>query len=72
MLVVPVVFREQKNPREAEACGEILPKEGGGDIGQTTHAVRIAATRPVAALKILGMGLENEAETGVAIALYCW
>jgi len=26
--------RGQKNPREAEACGEILPKEGGGDAGQ--------------------------------------
>ncbi len=27
-------LRGQKNPRKAEACGEILPKEGGGDAGQ--------------------------------------
>jgi hypothetical protein len=45
---LPVTFREQKNPREAEACGEILPKEGGGDIGQTTHAAHLAT---VAALE---------------------
>jgi hypothetical protein len=57
--------QRQKNPRKAEACGEILPKEGGGDIGQTTHAAR----RSAAVRKTAWHGPRSrETETGLHIA----